>query len=123
MIRTFPVRPPAGFDSAAAAYGSNAQFGQDPVGSVQVLQTRQGTSLPGRPGEMDYIENITCERVKKVIEKIKKAHCFTPELKTIDTFNEADTIGRLNDNMRYPPLGEIDDEKAMASIEGEKKPQ
>ncbi|MDD3324140.1 MAG: site-specific DNA-methyltransferase [Sulfurospirillaceae bacterium] len=60
--------------------------------------------------QMDYIESITCERVKKVIEKNQEGSFIYAELKTIDTFNEADTIGRLNDNMRYLPLGEIDDE-------------
>ena len=60
--------------------------------------------------QMDYIETITCERVKKVIEKNQEGSFIYAELKIIDTFNEADTIGRLNDNMRYLPLGEIDDE-------------
>ena len=71
--------------------------------------------------QMDYIETITVERMKKVIEGeqggISKAvewkgggSFVYAELKTIDTFNEADTIGALNQNMRYLPLGEIDDE-------------
>ncbi len=71
--------------------------------------------------QMDYIQTIAVERMKKVIEAeqggISKAvewkgggSFIYAELKTIDTFNEADTIGRLNDNMRYLPLGEIDDE-------------
>jgi adenine-specific DNA-methyltransferase len=71
--------------------------------------------------QMGYIETIAVERLKKVIEGeqggISKAVGWNgggsfvyAELKTIDDFNEADTIGRLNDNMRYLPLGEIDDE-------------
>lgn len=71
--------------------------------------------------QMDYIQTIAVERMKKVIEAeqggISKAvewkgggSFIYAELKTIDTFNEADTIGKLNDNMRYLPLGEIDDE-------------
>lgn len=65
--------------------------------------------------QMDYIETITCERVKKVIEKNQEGSFVYAELKTIDTFNEADTIGALNQNMRYLPLGEIDDESHTIS--------
>ncbi len=71
--------------------------------------------------QMDYIETIAVERIKKVIEGeqggISKAlewkgggSFVYAELKPIDTFNEADTIGALNQNMRYLPIGEIDDE-------------
>lgn len=69
--------------------------------------------------QMDYIETITSERVKKVIEKNNEGSFVYAELKTIDTFNEEDTIGRLNDNMRYLPIGEIDDE-SYAIDEAEK---
>lgn len=69
--------------------------------------------------QMDYIETITAERVKKVIEKNQEGSFIYAELKTIDTFNEEDIIGRLNDNMRYLPIGEIDDE-SYAINEAEK---
>ena len=69
--------------------------------------------------QMDYIETITSERVKKVIEKNNEGSFVYAELKTIDTFNEEDTIGRLNENMRYLPIGEIDDE-SYAINEAEK---
>ena len=69
--------------------------------------------------QMDYVETITAERVKKVIEKNNEGSFIYAELKTINTFNEEDTIGRLNDNMRYLPIGEIDDE-SYAINEAEK---
>lgn len=80
--------------------------------------------------QMDYIETIAVERMKKVIEGeqggISKAVDWKgggsfvyAELKTTNTFNEEDTIGRLNDNMRYLPIGEIDDE-SYAINEAEK---
>lgn len=81
--------------------------------------------------QMDYIETIAVERMKKVIGgeqggisksvNWKGGGSFVyAELKIIDTFNEEDTIGRLNDNMRYLPIGEIDDE-SYAINEAEKK--
>jgi len=80
--------------------------------------------------QLDYIETITVERMKKVIEGEQGGISKTvdwkgggsfiyAELKTITNFNEGDTIGRLNDNMRYLPIGEIDDE-SYAINEAEK---
>lgn len=71
---------------------------------------------------MDYIETITVERMKKVTDGeqggISKAvnwqgggSFIYAELKTIDNFKEEDAIGALNQNMRYLPIGEIDDEE------------
>lgn len=67
--------------------------------------------------QMDYIETVTAERVKKVIEKNGKGSFVYAKLKVIDDFQDADTIGRLNDNMRYLPIGEIDDENYCVSDE------
>jgi adenine-specific DNA-methyltransferase len=78
--------------------------------------------------QMDYIETISVERLKQVIEGeqggISKAVGWNgggsfiyAELRETDTFNEADTIGRLNDNMRYLPISEIDDESYGVSDE------
>ncbi len=77
--------------------------------------------------QMDYIETISVERLKKVIEGeqggISKAVGWSgggsfvyAELKQIDTFENAE-IGRLNENMRYLPIGEIDDEEYGISAE------
>ena len=57
---------------------------------------------------MDYVENITCERVKKVIEKNEQNDFVYAELKTIDTFKNVE-IGALNKNMQYLPISEIED--------------
>jgi adenine-specific DNA-methyltransferase len=68
---------------------------------------------------MDYIEDIAVERLKKVIDGeqggISKALNWSgggsfiyAELKQIDTFKDAE-IGKLNSNMRYLPVGEIED--------------
>ena len=59
--------------------------------------------------QMDYIENITCERVSKVIEENKQGDFIYAELKTIDTFKDVE-IGALNKNMQYLPISEIEDE-------------
>ena len=58
--------------------------------------------------QMDYVENITCERVKKVIEKNEQNDFVYAELKTIDTFKNVE-IGALNKNMQYLPISEIED--------------
>lgn len=70
--------------------------------------------------QMDYIENITVERLKKVIDGeqggISKALNWKgggdfvyAELKQIDTFKNVE-IGALNKNMQYLPISEIEDE-------------
>jgi adenine-specific DNA-methyltransferase len=69
--------------------------------------------------QMDYIEDIAVERMKKVIEGeqggISKAlnwqgggSFIYAELKQIDTFKDAE-IGKLNKNMQYLPVSEIED--------------
>ena len=69
--------------------------------------------------QMDYIEDIAVERMKKVIEGeqggISKAvnwqgggSFIYAELKQIDTFKDAE-IGKLNANMHYLPFTEIED--------------
>ena len=58
---------------------------------------------------MDYIENITKARVKKVIEKNEQGSFVYAELKQIDTFKDVE-IGALNKNMQYLPISEIEDE-------------
>ncbi|MEK6658843.1 MAG: site-specific DNA-methyltransferase [Campylobacterota bacterium] len=69
--------------------------------------------------QMDYIEDIAVERLKKVIEGeqggISKAlnwqgggSFIYAELKQIDTFKDAE-VGKLNANMRYLPVAEIED--------------
>jgi adenine-specific DNA-methyltransferase len=60
--------------------------------------------------QMDYIERITTERVKKVIERNGEGDFVYAELKTIDDFRDENTIGKLNQNMQYLPISEIDDE-------------
>ena len=66
--------------------------------------------------QMDYVENITCERVKKVIEKNEQNDFVYAELKTIDTFKNVE-IGALNKNMQYLPISEIEDESYNVSKE------
>jgi adenine-specific DNA-methyltransferase len=66
--------------------------------------------------QMDYIETVTCERVKKVIEKNGEGSFIYAELKQIDTFKEAE-IGKLNCNMHYLPVNEIEDEEYGISEE------
>lgn len=77
--------------------------------------------------QMDYIETISVERLNKVIDGeqggISKAVGWSgggsfvyAELAQIDTFENAE-IGRLNTNMRYLPIGEIDDEEYSVSEE------
>ena len=66
--------------------------------------------------QMDYIENITCERVRKVIEENKQGDFIYAELKTIDTFKDVE-IGALNKNMQYLPISEIEDESYNISKE------
>ncbi|MDD5373198.1 MAG: site-specific DNA-methyltransferase [Sulfurimonas sp.] len=69
--------------------------------------------------QMDYIEDIAVERLKKVIEGeqggISKALNWSgggsfiyAELKQIETFKDAE-IGKLNKNMHYLPFAEIED--------------
>lgn len=70
--------------------------------------------------QMDYIEDISVERLKKVIESensgISKdvnwkggGSFIYAELKEIDNFKNSE-IGKLNKNMQYLPISEIDDE-------------
>ncbi|MCT7446039.1 site-specific DNA-methyltransferase [Aliarcobacter skirrowii] len=70
--------------------------------------------------QMDYIEDIAVERLKKVIDGeqggISKALNWKgggdfvyAELKQIDTFKNVE-IGALNKNMQYLPISEIEDE-------------
>lgn len=66
--------------------------------------------------QMDYIETVTCERVKKVIEKNGEGSFIYAELKQIDTFEDAE-IGKLNKNMHYLPVSEIEDEEYGISTE------
>lgn len=69
--------------------------------------------------QMDYIEDIAVERMKKVIEGeqggISKAvnwqgggSFIYAELKQIENFKDAE-IGKLNANMHYLPVAEIED--------------
>ena len=66
--------------------------------------------------QMDYIEDITCKRVEKVIEKNQEGSFIYAELKQIDTFKDAE-IGKLNANMHYLPVAEIEDIKYKISEE------
>ena len=77
--------------------------------------------------QMDYIEDIAVERMKKVIEGeqggISKAlnwqgggSFIYAELKQIDTFKDAE-IGKLNSNMYYLPFAEIEDKEYGTSKE------
>lgn len=59
--------------------------------------------------QMDYIETITCERVKKIIENNEQGSFIYAELKEIDIFKDVE-IGALNKNMQYLPISEIEDE-------------
>ncbi|WP_066161767.1 site-specific DNA-methyltransferase [Aliarcobacter skirrowii] len=59
--------------------------------------------------QMDYIEDITKARIKKVIEKNQEGSFVYAELKQIDTFKNVE-IGALNKNMQYLPISEIEDE-------------
>jgi len=58
--------------------------------------------------QMDYIKNITCERVKKVIEKNQEGSFIYAELKQINNFKDVE-IGKLNANMQYLPVLEMQD--------------
>jgi len=58
--------------------------------------------------QMDYIEDITCKRVQKVIEKNKQGSFIYAELKEIQNF-KTEEIGKLNTNMHYLPVEEIED--------------
>jgi len=66
--------------------------------------------------QMDYIKEITCKRIEKVIEKNQQGSFIYAELKEIDTFKDS-TIGKLNANMQYLPIGEIEDEEYGISKE------
>jgi adenine-specific DNA-methyltransferase len=77
--------------------------------------------------QMDYIEDIAVERLKKVIDGeqagISKAVNWNgggdfvyTKLKQIDTFKDAE-IGALNKNMQYLPISEIEDESYKISKE------
>lgn len=77
--------------------------------------------------QMDYIEDIAVERLKKVIDGeqggISKAVEWNgggsfvyAELKTIDTFKGIE-VGALNKNMQYLPISEIEDKTYNISDE------
>lgn len=77
--------------------------------------------------QMDYIEDIAVERLRKVIDGeqggISKAVNWNgggdfvyAELKTIDTFKDVE-IGALNKNMQYLPISEIEDDSYNISKE------
>lgn len=66
--------------------------------------------------QMDYIETVTAERVKKVIEKNSEGSFVYAELAQTNIFDDVE-IGNLNANMRYLPIGEIDDEEYGISEE------
>ncbi|MDD5084378.1 MAG: site-specific DNA-methyltransferase [Candidatus Moranbacteria bacterium] len=78
--------------------------------------------------QMDYIETLAVQRLKNVIEGeqsgISKSvnwqgggSFIYAELKQIDTFNDCDEVAKLNQNMKYLPIGEIDDETYDVSEE------
>ncbi len=66
--------------------------------------------------QMDYIEDITCKRVEKVIEKNGEGSFVYAELKTIENFKDCE-VGKLNSNMQYLPISEMEDEDYGISIE------
>jgi len=77
--------------------------------------------------QMDYIEDIAGERMKKVVEGeqggISKAvnwkgggSFIYAELKEINNFSDTE-IGKLNQNMQYLPIGDIEDEEYSISKE------
>ncbi len=77
--------------------------------------------------QMDYIEDISVKRLKKVINgeqggvskdvNWKGGGSFIfAELKEIDNFKNSE-IGKLNRNMQYLPISEIDDEEYGVSEE------
>ena len=70
--------------------------------------------------QMDYIETIAVERMKKVIQGeqggISKSvdwqgggSFIYAELKTTDNYKDCEEIGKLNQNLKYVPISEIDD--------------
>lgn len=77
--------------------------------------------------QMDYIENVSVERLKKVINGEQGGVSSTvnwqdggnfiyAELKKINNFENSE-IGTLNKNMQYLPISEIDDEEYGVSEE------
>ncbi len=60
--------------------------------------------------QMDYIQDITCKRVEKVIEKNQQGSFIYAELKEIDNFKDS-PINQLNKNMQYLPISELEDEE------------
>ena len=66
--------------------------------------------------QMDYIEDITCKRVQKVMEKNEQGSFIYAELKEINNFTTQE-IGKLNTNMHYLPLAEIEDDDYGVSHE------
>lgn len=58
--------------------------------------------------QMDYIEDITKARVKKVIEKNQDGSFVYAELKTIENFNNS-KVEKLNQTMQYLPISELED--------------
>lgn len=67
--------------------------------------------------QMDYIDSVTSSRVKKVLEQEElNEHYIYLELKEISTFEKSE-IAKLNRNMQYLPISEIDDEEYGISEE------
>ena len=66
--------------------------------------------------QMDYIKNITCKRIEKVIDKNEQGSFVYAELKTIDDFKDK-KIKALDKNMAYLPIGDIEDEDYNISKE------
>jgi adenine specific DNA methylase Mod len=67
--------------------------------------------------QMDYINTITCPRVQKALNIEESEENFIyAEIKEIDTFKNNE-INKLNKNMQYLPISEIDDEDYNVSEE------
>lgn len=65
--------------------------------------------------QMDYINTITCPRVHKALELEESNEDFIYlELKETKEYQDSE-IGKLNKNMKYLPIGDIDDEDYKVS--------
>ncbi len=58
--------------------------------------------------QMNYIKDITCKRIEKVIDKNEQGSFVYAELKQIENFK--DSNNNLKTNMQYLPISEIKDE-------------
>lgn len=67
--------------------------------------------------QMDYIQDITCKRVEKVIEKNAEGSFVYMELKKIDDFQESELLAK---EMYYLPIEEIEDVQYEVSDEEKK---